>query len=92
MYIESEILFDVVGHFTQKGIYCLPIHDSIRIAESHEDELYDVMLSTIQKHLDIKFHDESKVLEVEGVKVIDPSEIDEINERVLQSYENKKDL
>lgn len=92
MYVESEILFDVVGHFTRKGIYCLPIHDSIRIAESHKDQLYDVMLSTIQKHLDIKFHDESKVLEVEGVKVIDPSEIDEINERVLQSYENKKDL
>tara|TARA_R110001592_G_scaffold363341_1_gene684408 strand:- start:21627 stop:23096 length:1470 start_codon:yes stop_codon:yes gene_type:complete len=88
MYVESEILFDVVGHFTSKGIYCLPIHDSIRIAESHKDELYDVMLSTIQKHLDIEFDDVSKVLEVEGVKAVNPSEIDEINKKVMLTYEN----
>jgi hypothetical protein len=92
MYVESEVLFDVVGHFTKKGIYCLPIHDSIRIAESHKDELYDVMLSTIQKHLDIEFHDVSKVLEVEEAKKIDPSVVDQINEKVMLSYENKKDL
>jgi hypothetical protein len=89
MYVESEILFDVVGHFTKKGIYCLPIHDSIRIAESHKDELYDVMLSTIQKHLDFKFQDESKVLEIDEPKEINPSEVDEINERMRQSYSER---
>lgn len=92
MYVESEILFDVVGHFTRKGVYCLPIHDSIRIAASHKDELYDVMLSTIQKHLDMEFHDESKVLEVEEAKEIDPSEVDRINNKVMLSYDNKRDL
>ena len=92
MYVESEILFDVVGHFTNKGIYCLPIHDSIRIAEPHKDELYDVMLSTIQKHLGIKFHDVNKVLEIEEPKAIDPLKTDEINEKVLLSYGNKMDL
>jgi len=92
MHVESEILFDVVNHFTNKGIYCLPIHDSIGIAESHANELHGVMLNTIKKHLDIKFHDVSKVLEVEQAQTIDPSIADEINERVRLSYDSKKDL
>ena len=46
------------------------------------------MLSTIQKHLDIEFDDVSKVLEVEGVKAVNPSEIDEINKKVMLTYEN----
>jgi len=92
MYVESEILFDAVGHFTNKGIYCLPIHDSIRIAESHASELHDVMLSTIKKHLGIEFDDATKVLEIEQAQTIDPSEADEINEKVRQSYLNKRGL
>ncbi len=64
MYIESCIIFDVINHFTDKGIYCISIYDSIRIAKPHQEELMEVMLSTIQQHLNIQFHNPNKVVEL----------------------------
>lgn len=41
--IDSKIMLDVVGHFTQEGIPCLPVHDSVIISKWHEEELWQKM-------------------------------------------------
>lgn len=67
MYIESEIIFDTVNHFVNRGVYCLPIHDSIRIEERYGDELKRMLLNKLQRHLKMKFKYSGKVLELEPV-------------------------
>jgi hypothetical protein len=40
---ESNIANQVMLHFARKDVMCLCIHDSYRIAESHKDELLEVV-------------------------------------------------
>lgn len=41
--LDSQIAEMVVGHFTDKGILTLPVHDSFVIDEAYEDELRAMM-------------------------------------------------
>ncbi len=49
---DSDIMMDVLSHFTERGILTLPIHDSVVIAKEHEEELWRVMDRAYQKHID----------------------------------------
>jgi len=40
---DSTIMKQVLWHFVQQGIPCLPVHDSVIIATQHEQELIAVM-------------------------------------------------
>ncbi len=42
-YHESNVANQVMLHFAKKEVMCLCIHDSYRIAESHKDELIEVV-------------------------------------------------
>jgi hypothetical protein len=44
--IDSIIMHKIVLYFAQKGIPCLPVHDSVIIEEQYEDELRKVMEDT----------------------------------------------
>jgi hypothetical protein len=41
--MDSTIMKQVLWHFVQQGIPCLPVHDSAIIAVQHEEELKEVM-------------------------------------------------
>ncbi len=51
MNIDSKIILEVIMHFTNKNIPCLPVHDSVIIEEEHRDELKEVMQKTYKKHM-----------------------------------------
>lgn len=48
---ESNIAMDIVEHFTNQHIPCLPIHDSFITAKKYRDELRETMRSIYQKHM-----------------------------------------
>jgi hypothetical protein len=47
---DSDMIMDILKHFTDRGILVLPVHDSVIIARQHETELRHVMHDTYQKH------------------------------------------
>jgi hypothetical protein len=63
--IESEILLEVVRHFTDKGIAVLTIHDSVRIAKEYEAELVDVYQQAIESQLGVRFSDKSTLVTID---------------------------
>jgi hypothetical protein len=42
--MDSGILHQILIHFAKKGVTALPMHDSIIVAEQHEEELEDLMI------------------------------------------------
>ncbi|PCJ25088.1 MAG: hypothetical protein COA96_08055 [SAR86 cluster bacterium] len=67
-FYESKILLKVVSHFTRKGIPCITIHDSVRIAAQHEDELVEVFTESIEDVLCIdgfQFGSRDKLVDVD---------------------------
>ncbi|MFT5451614.1 MAG: hypothetical protein ACI9N9_001100 [Enterobacterales bacterium] len=65
-FIESSILLRVVDHFTKKSIPILTIHDSVRVAESHKEELVLVYRTAIEKELGFNFYNKDKLLSIDG--------------------------
>jgi hypothetical protein len=49
---DAAIIRDVLMHFTEQGIVCLPVHDSVIIAAQHEDELLEAMQEAYGRHMD----------------------------------------
>jgi hypothetical protein len=49
--LDSDIIMDVVMHFTEQGIICLPVHDSVIIAAQHEDELLEAMQEAYKRNM-----------------------------------------
>lgn len=49
-YKDSELAESILLHFTDKGIPCLPIHDSFIVPEQYGDELKIVMLEQFVQH------------------------------------------
>ncbi|GAA5521776.1 hypothetical protein LQ318_08475 [Aliifodinibius salicampi] len=47
---DSSIAIDVLYNFAQKGIPCIPVHDSFLIQDQYKDELVKVMNTTYKKH------------------------------------------
>lgn len=62
---ESRILMNVIAHFTDKSIPILTIHDSVRIAEVHRDELIEVYTKAIEQVLDMHFENKDLLLDVD---------------------------
>ena len=50
MFLESEILIDVLLELNNKGIAALPIHDCILIKESTQKVAKEVMLKVFKQH------------------------------------------
>jgi hypothetical protein len=48
---DSQIIMDVIAHFIEKGIPCLPIHDSVIVPLQHKEELREVMETAYSKHM-----------------------------------------
>jgi hypothetical protein len=48
---ESDIIMDVMMHFTEQGIVCLPVHDSVIIAAQHADELLEAMQEAYKRYM-----------------------------------------
>jgi hypothetical protein len=53
MFLESEILIDVLLELNGKGIVALPIHDCILVKESAQKVAKDVMLKVFKKHTNL---------------------------------------
>lgn len=49
---DSKIMRIILNHFYSKGIVVLPVHDSVIIAEEHEQELREVMDCAYRKIMD----------------------------------------
>ena len=54
---DSEVLENILLHFSSRNIPCLPVHDSIIIHHDLKDELKDMMLEEYRKAfgMDIRF-------------------------------------
>ena len=48
--LEARIALNIVLHFTNQGIPCLPVHDSFLVQERYETELRRVMLDTYKEY------------------------------------------
>ena len=48
--LDAKIALDIVFHFINQGIPCLPVHDSFLVQERYESELRRVMLDTYKEH------------------------------------------
>ena len=53
MFLESEILIDVLLELNSKGIVALPIHDCILVKESAQKAAKDVMLRVFKQHTNL---------------------------------------
>jgi hypothetical protein len=53
MFLESEILIDVLLELNSKGIVALPIHDCILVKESAQKAGKDVMLRVFKQHTNL---------------------------------------
>uniref|UniRef100_UPI00404707B5 hypothetical protein n=1 Tax=Polynucleobacter sp. TaxID=2029855 RepID=UPI00404707B5 len=53
MFLESEILIDVLLELNSKGIVALPIHDCILVKESAQQTAKEVMLKVFKKHTNL---------------------------------------
>ncbi len=54
MFLESEILIDVLLELNQKGITALPIHDCVLVKESDAEVAKEVMLRIFNEHTGIE--------------------------------------
>ena len=48
--LDAKIALNIVLHFTNQGIPCLPVHDSFLVQERYESELRRVMLDTYKEY------------------------------------------
>jgi len=46
---DSDIAENILLHFTQRDIPCLPVHDSFIVHHAHADELWDMMLQEYER-------------------------------------------
>jgi hypothetical protein len=53
MFLESEILIDVLLELNSKGIVALPIHDCILVKESAQKTAKEVMLRIFKHHTNL---------------------------------------
>jgi hypothetical protein len=53
MFLESEVLIDVLLELNSKGIVALPIHDCILVKESAQKAAKDVMLRVFKQHTNL---------------------------------------
>jgi hypothetical protein len=53
MFLESEILIDVLLELNNKGIVALPIHDCILVKESAQKTAKEVMLKVFKQHTNL---------------------------------------
>ncbi len=53
MFVESQIMVDVLLAFMARGIVGLPIHDGILVAEEDKDSATRIMLDAFKKHTGI---------------------------------------
>ena len=55
---DAKIAVNVISHFAEKGVPCLPIHDSFIIQKRYKQQLKDVMISAYKSLFngDIKVH------------------------------------
>jgi hypothetical protein len=51
MNMDSKIILEIITHFIDKDIPCLPIHDSVIIQKQYQNELKTVMEAVYRKHL-----------------------------------------
>jgi hypothetical protein len=49
--LDSDIAFDVILKLMDRGILCLPIHDSFIVERSHKDTLYQQMIDSYRQQL-----------------------------------------
>ena len=47
---DSLMALEIVHYFAQKGIACLPVHDSFIVQKQYENELRQIMLTTFAKY------------------------------------------
>jgi predicted transcriptional regulator len=50
MFLESEILIDVLLELNRKGITALPVHDCVLVKTSAADTSKDIMLRVFNEH------------------------------------------
>lgn len=50
-FVDSLIAEEILLHFANQDIPCLPIHDSFIVPEQHKDELRETMASVYEKHM-----------------------------------------
>ena len=74
-FIESNIILDVIDYFTNINVPVIAIHDSLVIAEEHEQELKDVLLDKIQTNVDLVFAKPNNIVEV-----IPPKQLTDVDE------------
>lgn len=49
MNVESEIIDLVLEHFVNKGVFVVPIHDSVAVIAEYVDELYEIMRESYKR-------------------------------------------
>jgi len=59
MFLEREIVFDVLNHFLKKDILVLPVHDSFVIKKKYQKELEEVMLSIFKTKMNVNINIET---------------------------------
>ena len=47
---DSLMALEIVHYFAQKGLACLPVHDSFIVQKQYENELRQIMLTTFAKY------------------------------------------
>lgn len=65
VYLESEVITDVIEHFTAKGVPCLPVHDSVVVPESSMSDLKDIIIKSLVERTGIDFKNKTKLTEIE---------------------------
>jgi hypothetical protein len=63
MFIESEILVDVLLQLLDRGITALPVHDAVIVARSKAPMAKEVMLSVFQAHTGVSGAVEEELME-----------------------------
>ena len=53
MFLESEILIDVLLELNSKGIVALPIHDGLLVKPSQQETVKKVMLKVFKQHTNV---------------------------------------
>jgi len=80
MHEDSELATDVMLHFANMGVPCLPVHDSFIIHHAYEDELYEKMEELFLKKykIPVKLKKEMPVFYREDLEVSEGFSVDEI--------------
>jgi hypothetical protein len=53
MFLESEIMIDVLFQLRNQGVVALPVHDCLIVPQSQEDLARDIMVETFERHVGV---------------------------------------